>query len=116
PTAQPWVTINPSARIEDLQFENQHITFKTHSSRSVAAMIAQFHYHPWKATIDGEAVEITPTDLGFQSISVPAGEHVVELRYVDSRFRLGLLLAFITLAGGCWYYLRTKPDEDASKS
>ena len=122
PTARPWVSFekesgsDSNARIEDLQFGNQRITFQTSSTNDEIATIAQFHYHPWKATIDGQAADIVPTTLGFQSITVPAGEHLVELRYVDSRFRLGLCLALLTLVGGCWYYLRTKPAADTSKS
>lgn len=110
------VSADPSATVEDLQFGNHQITFRTRSTNTVAVVIAQFHYHPWKATIDGLPAPIIPSATGFQALAVPPGKHVVELRYQDNRFRLGIVLSFLTLVACGWHYFRWKPAADASKS
>ncbi len=40
----------------------------------------------WKASVDGEPAEVQRIDYLCQGISIPAGEHDVELRYAPSKF------------------------------
>ena len=73
-------------------------------STSQPAVIT-FHtaYYPgWQATVDGRAVEITPEpDLGRMAVAVPAGEHILVLRFADTLPRQvgGVLSLLAALAG-----------------
>jgi len=56
----------------------------------------------WKATVDGESVEVQRVDFICQGVSIPAGEHEVILRYAPSRLFFymqcaGYLILFVSL-------------------
>lgn len=48
-----------------------------------------YYFPGWRAVVDGKPVEIWPTDpYGLIALRVPAGEHVVRLRFGDTPVRL----------------------------
>ena len=52
------------------------------SEEAFDLLFHQFYFPAWQAHIDGKRVTTTPmTDLGLVSISVPAGEHLVNLAW-----------------------------------
>ena len=53
----------------------------------------------WSATVDGRASPVLRTDFLFQGVRVPAGRHVVELRYRDATVGRGAALSAIAWAG-----------------
>ena len=57
-----------------------------------AAMMAA-----WQARVSGQPTKILRANHGFQAVIVPAGEHRVELRYVDRTFLTGVALSSITV-------------------
>lgn len=70
----------------------------------------------WKATLDGEPVEIFPANYIMQGIQVPEGEHEVVFEYSPSRTPYlislaALLIGLISIAGYGVYSL-VKKDED----
>jgi hypothetical protein len=60
----------------------------------------------FEATVDGVAAPVTSYAALFQAIPVPAGTHVVDVRYVPTHGRLGLLLS--ALAGVVMIVLGTR--------
>jgi len=68
----------------------------------------QFYFPGWQATLNGQAVAITPTpDFGFISVSVPVGVNTVAFNFGNTPLRtLGELVswatALILLAAGVW--------------
>jgi hypothetical protein len=51
----------------------------------------------WRARVDGEPAEVLRANWVFRAVPVPAGRHVVELRYAPTSFRVGLVLAGLPL-------------------
>ena len=47
----------------------------------------------WHATIDGRPARLMIADYMMQAVAVPAGSHVVELRYQDRAIGLGLIIS-----------------------
>ena len=67
-------------------------------------VIAQAHYHPWRALVDEAPAPIRRANVAFQAVELPPGRHTVELTYRDDAFRLGcaVSLAGLALVGVWW--------------
>ncbi|MEN6545137.1 MAG: hypothetical protein ABFE07_03770 [Armatimonadia bacterium] len=60
----------------------------------VCYLILPYTWLPWwQATIDGQPTEAVRSNLAFTAIAVPDGISVVELRYVQPRFWLGVAVS-----------------------
>ncbi|HEX9576813.1 MAG TPA: hypothetical protein VF993_03620 [Myxococcales bacterium] len=65
-----------------------------------AFLLTSTHFNPgWRATIDGAPAPVLRSDLVVNGLFVPAGRHLVELRYWPVGFTAGLLAFAATLAG-----------------
>jgi uncharacterized membrane protein YfhO len=60
-------------------------------------VLAATYYPGWRATVDGQAAPIFPTDVLFRGVYAGAGRHQIVLTYEPELFRLGLALAALTL-------------------
>jgi len=49
----------------------------------------------WNAYVDGKKVTVLPTDYAFRGVPVPAGNHIVELRYEPASLHWGLWLTVV---------------------
>jgi hypothetical protein len=54
----------------------------------------------WRARVDDRSAEILRANFAFRAVALPAGRHVVELRYAPASFRRGVALAGAALALG----------------
>lgn len=52
----------------------------------------------WKATVDGDSAAVLPGNYAFRAVAVPAGSHVVSLRYEPPGYAVGKLVSLGTLA------------------
>jgi hypothetical protein len=56
-------------------------------------------FHPdWRVSVDGEPAAIRRTNALARAVALPAGEHLVVFSYDPASFRVGLLVAGLTLA------------------
>ncbi len=62
-------------------------------------VVSQVYSEGWKATVDGEEVDVLQTDHALLGIPVGPGEHTVEVRYAPDSLTLGLWTSGITGAG-----------------
>ena len=62
----------------------------------------------WSASIDGQKTRILKSDLMYLSLIVPAGDHVIELRYHTPYLLPGILAALVTLIGMLGYEMRKR--------
>ena len=74
-------------------------------------VVADTYYPGWKAYVDGAPVEISPADVLFRAVSVPAGKHTIEFRYQPASFRIGVVLFVLgaLTASVSWIYRRRSP-------
>ena len=61
-------------------------------------IISNTTYPGWEATIDGLPSEIMQVNYMFQSIIVPKGKHVIEIKYQPISFYNGLRISTIGIA------------------
>jgi len=78
------------------QYKNDYISIRTSSAADGILVLADNWYPDWKGFLDGEEVEVMRANGSFRGVVVPAGEHVVEFKYISSTHQTGRLL---TLAG-----------------
>ena len=64
----------------------------------------------WRAFVDGKSVPVQVTDYLVQGVAVPAGSHVVELRYRDPWLGVGVIASATAwaLLGGLFLVLRRR--------
>ncbi|MCD6057114.1 MAG: hypothetical protein K0Q89_644, partial [Thermomicrobiales bacterium] len=74
-------------------------------------VVSEIFESGWRAYVDGEEVEILPTDHALRGIPIPSGEHTVEMRYDPLSLRLGLwisgiasvaMIVIFAIAGWSW--------------
>ena len=52
----------------------------------------------WRATVDGQEAEVLRANLAFRAVAVPAGEHVVEMRYRPRSVLVGAAVSVAAVA------------------
>jgi hypothetical protein len=61
-------------------------------------VLADMNDHGWEAYVDGERVPVLQADYAFRAVRVPAGNHVIEFRYLPLALRAGAVSTGILLA------------------
>ena len=72
------------------------IKIKVNNKRDGLLVLTDSFYKGWKAYIDGEEVEIYPTNVAFRGIYAPEGEYEVLFLYKPDSFKYSI---YITAAG-----------------
>ena len=60
-------------------------------------VLGEVYYPAWKAYVDGEPAPVYLTDHLLRSVPIPAGEHIVELRYESWTLWAGMAISLFTL-------------------
>jgi hypothetical protein len=112
----PAVSAPPGQAAESAEVthhEPDALTIATKAAAPGLLVVSEIYEKGWHAYVDGERVDVLPTDHALRGVPVPAGEHTVELRYEPLSLRLGLpisgistlaMLAVFAVAG--WRWLR----------
>ena len=70
------------------------------NQREVLLNLLQNNYYGWKASVDGQPVEIYTGNMSFITVKVPAGDHEVEFSYDPSGVRIGFWVTLLALIAG----------------
>jgi len=84
-------------------FEADHLVIQTTTSDDSVLVLSEVAYPGWQATIDGRTVPILVANGLLRAVELPAGEHVVELRFVSPMLWYGVAVSLATMlvvAGG----------------
>ncbi len=71
--------------------------FKTSSNDQGWLVVSKTWYHGWKATVDGVETKLVRANGPLTALAVPAGDHIVELRYSTPWFGVGAAVSSLTL-------------------
>jgi hypothetical protein len=73
---------NDSARITFVENKNDYIKYTTQASSNQFAVLSEIYYpYGWNATIDGKETPIARVNYAFRGVSIPAGNHTLELKF-----------------------------------
>lgn len=98
------------------RYEPNRLVLEVDASRGGLLFLSEVYYPAWEAWVDEDPAEVMRVNTAFRGVVVPAGEHVVTLRYSPAEFRLGFALSSLTaLLALLWLGLgwRRKPVEAA---
>jgi hypothetical protein len=91
-----------AGRIEAVTWEPLYRAVTLDVNDFSTVRVKTYHFPGWIARIDGRPVEILPDDMGAQLISVPAGNHRLELFFVNTPVRnAGTILSLLAFVGIC---------------
>jgi len=104
---------NTSVQLENYDLHNLKFSVSTDSTAFLT--ISEIYYPAgWKAFINGVETEIYPTNYILRGIIVPAGEHVVELKFAPEIYALslklslaGLIITVLLIILGLVLYIRS---------
>jgi hypothetical protein len=84
------------ARIERYELHNVQVHVATPEAGFL--VISDTYFPGWEAQVDGQPRPVLRGDLLFRAVQVPAGSHVVELRFQPRSVRVGLAMTIGALA------------------
>lgn len=81
---------------EIVSYKNNEVVVNTQSDEPKLLFLSDNYYPGWKATVDGNQVEILRADYTFRAVPVVAGKHVVRFYYNSVIFKIGF---FVSIGG-----------------
>ena len=106
-----YSTVSPPSAFQ-LEVVNNTSTYQAVQTRSdspIFLLNAQVYYPGWTAAIDGKSASIIRADLAFQSVLVPAGNHLIEFTYRPLSLTIGICVSLISLTLIAIYSRRLTP-------
>ncbi len=79
-------------------FEPEQIEVEISTRENALLSLAHPYYPGWRATLDGDPVDLLRAYGGFTAVEVPAGEHSLTLTYRPLTFIIGAVMSSVTWA------------------
>jgi hypothetical protein len=101
PLACESVVTDDAGQVEIVQYEGNRIVAQVVGGGGLL-VFSEIDYPGWRATVDGNAVELVRVDYLLRGLCVPAGAHRVEMVYDPPLVKVGLvvtILAFLAIVG-----------------
>jgi hypothetical protein len=90
--------------VEVVSHENDRIQLRASATAPGLLVLSEVYYPAWRAYLDGQPSLVYAVDRALRGVAVPAGTHVVDLRYESPALLIGMIIssaaavAFIALA------------------
>ena len=91
----------PDDQVEITKYEADRVVVEVTSSCDALLVLSDTHFPGWQATVDGELVDIHPTDMALRGVVVGPGRSEVVFSYRPASFRTGIALAAVGLLAIC---------------
>ena len=85
-----------------ISYAPERVVIRVSSERPGFLVLKDAYYPGWHAAVNGESVDVVPTNVLFRGVPVPAGESEVVFSYVPTTWQTGLRLS---LSGGLFWLL-----------
>lgn len=90
-------TITGTGSAEITSYDANQVKIATETKQDEILVLADQFADGWKATIDGKNSRISPANLIFRAVKIPAGKHEVIFNYYPSSFDFGLKISVISI-------------------
>jgi hypothetical protein len=111
-------TITPSIIIN--RPSSSRLEIEVETEQPGILVISEWNYPGWRATVNGHSATILSVNYALQGLQLPAGNHVITLRFQPIAVIIGLSISLITLCASglvAWRWqtaVSTKPVKDKS--
>ena len=103
-----WLARDPSDRVELLDWSPERRSFRVSTRRGGRLTLSEQWFPGWEVEFDDDGRRIASDrwkDV-FQSVQVPAGEHVVTFTYRSTLLWPGAAISLVSLLGLVWFMRR----------
>ncbi|MBU1037396.1 YfhO family protein [Patescibacteria group bacterium] len=90
-------TVSGKGKAIIASYSSNKVVIKTDTPSDEILILADQYEKGWKATIDGKTTNISPANLIFRAVKIPAGSHEVIFRYWPKSFDIGLKISLSSL-------------------
>jgi len=99
---------NSDATAHLVLYEPNRIRIETSANVPSVLVASEINYPGWTATIDGKSAPVYTADFLLRGVILPAGSHLIEMRYTAPAARTGALVTLLALfiLGGIAVYAR----------
>lgn len=93
PTAQP--TGSQTDTVKWRLYAPEELRLNTSTPAPGLLVLSEVYYPAWKAYVDGAPSRVYVVNHALRGVALPAGEHVVELRYESAALRAGVAISAV---------------------
>jgi hypothetical protein len=86
------------ATVRVISYAPSAIRLETTASAPAFLVATESYYPGWAASIDGNPARLYPTDAAFRGLSIPAGTHTVDFRFVPRTLYRSAVISAVALA------------------
>ncbi|HEY3061624.1 MAG TPA: YfhO family protein [Chloroflexota bacterium] len=79
-----------------VSYEAQRVEIRTSTEATGLLVLSEIYYPAWRAYVDGQPVRLYVADGALRAVSIPVGEHTVELLFESETLRVGMLISSVT--------------------
>lgn len=79
-------------------YEPNRLVYETHSAKDGIVVFSEIYYPGWKATIDGQPAKLARANYILRAMTVPAGQHTIEMRFDPQSLHVTEAIAYGALA------------------
>ncbi len=84
-------------QVSVVSYEPDEITLSATAAGDGMLVISEVYFPGWRAYVDGEEVDIFPSNYIQRGVALPAGEHTVVFRYDPLSLKVGLWLTAVSV-------------------
>jgi hypothetical protein len=95
--------------------EPEHLRLSVRTAETGTLVLSEMYYQEWKARLDGKSAAIYPVDYTLRGVTIPPGEHTVEMDYDLHWFKVGGLISLVTLVLSLCLIVVLKPRRQSSR-
>ena len=88
----------PDDAVEIVNYQPERVEITARLASAGWLVLADTFYPGWQAAIDGRPVEITPANLLFRAVELPAGQHTIVFEFNPRSVWLGAMISGVALA------------------
>jgi len=89
PTEMPKSKVEPASSISYISGNNNNMSFKVSSNKSIIVEVEKVYFPGWKASVDGKKTEIINNNpKGLIQIPINSGDHIVHVYFEEGGLRL----------------------------